>query len=82
MELEHDSQGNIHTSPVTAWFTGTLAGMGILLAIRYADTPEEIESGGKQVQLSLTALQSLAIAKRLTALATHALQAAGGPAGG
>ena len=78
MEVEQDPHGNIPSHPVTAWGAAAVSRTSIVLAVRYTDSSEGIE-GGKQVQLALTALQSLAIAKKLTALATHALEAPGGP---
>jgi len=78
MDIEQDLHGKTRTQPVTAWSAVVVSGTSIILALRYTDSSDGIE-GGKQVQLALTALQSLAIAKKLTALATHALDAPGGP---
>ena len=69
-QLAKDSDGNIITKPVTGWTTGTVAGIAVLLAIQYAETPEELEKGhSKQIQLTLTAQQSLELAEKLTTLA-------------
>ena len=68
--LQTDSAGDVLTKPVTGWTTGTVAGIAVLLAIQYVETPAELETGdSKQIQLTLTAQQSLELAKKLTTLA-------------
>jgi secreted protein with Ig-like and vWFA domain len=66
--LMKDSNGDILTSPMTGWMAWSAAGVGVLLAIQYAETPEEIEGGGKLVQLVLTAQQAVDLAEELTKL--------------
>lgn len=57
MQLETDSKGNIVAKPVIGWTTASVAGMYVILAIRYIGTLEEIETGGKSLQLALTPQQ-------------------------
>jgi hypothetical protein len=73
-QLKTDENGNIVTSPVLGWTTGTLAEMNVLLAIDYAEKPEDIQTGGKSVQLVLTPQQSLELAAKLTTLAQQILK--------
>ena len=72
-QLRKDKDGKIASSPVIGWTTGTLAGLGILLAIDYADSPEELQTGGKSVQLALMPQQALELAQKLTTLANKVL---------
>ena len=74
LELQKDKNGNIVTKPVTGWITGTLAGIAVLLAIQYAETPEEIPNPGKQIQLALMPQQCLELAEKLTTLAKRVLE--------
>jgi len=67
--LETDSNGDILTKPVTGWITAGLAGTAVLLAIRYVETPEELERlDSKSIQLVLTVPQCLELGERLTTL--------------
>jgi hypothetical protein len=73
--LEKDNDGNVITKPVTGWTTGTLAGIAVLLALEYADSPLELETGhSKSIQLALSAQQSLELAERLTKLGKSLLE--------
>jgi hypothetical protein len=73
-QFETDSDGNIITNPVTGWVSASFEGMGIVLAMHYAETPEALESGeSKAIQFALTPQQCLQLAERLTKLARHVL---------
>jgi hypothetical protein len=72
-KLRTNKDGQIATCPVLGWTTGTVGGVAILLAIDYAETPEQIQTGGKSVQLVLTPQQSLELAEKLTTLANKTL---------
>lgn len=64
--LEMDSNGNVVTRPVTGWSVLTLAGMSVLAAIQYAQTPQELETGNsKQIQLVLMPQQCVELAQAL-----------------
>lgn len=66
-ELQTDSSGNIVTKPVTGWAIHRVAGIAVLLAIEYADTPEELEKGAnKRMQFVLNAPKTLELAEALT----------------
>jgi hypothetical protein len=68
--FETDEDGNIITNPVTGWVSTTFAEMSVLLAIRYAPTPEALESGdSKSIQFVMTPQQCLELSERLTKLA-------------
>jgi hypothetical protein len=43
--LETDTSGNIITKPAIGWATTTVAGMAVILAVEYIETPEELEEG-------------------------------------
>ena len=58
-EFETDSNGNIVAKPVIGWTTARVAGMSVILAIRYIWTLEEIETCGKTLQLVLRPQQCL-----------------------
>ena len=72
--LKKDSSGNVLTSSMIGWMAWSAAEVGVLLAIQYAETPEEIESGSKLVQLVLTAQQALDLGERLTKLGNGLLE--------
>jgi hypothetical protein len=68
--FETDSNGDIVTNPVTGWMTLPVAGIAVLLAIQYIETPLDIDAAnGKSVQLVLTPQQCLDLAEKLTDLA-------------
>ncbi len=71
--LETDKDGKLIVNPDIGWTTGTLAEVGVLLAIDYSERPQDIETGGKSVQLGLTPQQSLELAQKLTTLANKLL---------
>ena len=73
-EFETDEDGNIITNPVTGWVSASFAGMGVVLAIHYAETLIALESGeNKSIQFALTPQLCLELAERLTKLAKHLL---------
>ena len=73
--LERDAQGNIVTRPVTGWVTAPVAGMYILLGLKYAETPEELKVGGRRLQFGITPAQALELADVLTQQARGILDA-------
>jgi hypothetical protein len=72
--FELDSDGKIITKPVTGWTTAVVAEIAVLLAIQYIDHPQEIETGGKQIQFVLMPQQCLELAEKLTTLAKRVLE--------
>ena len=72
-ELDKDASGNVILRPVMEWITGTAAETGVILAIRYLESPEQFQTGGKRVQLVLTPQQCLALSETLTKLANNIL---------
>jgi hypothetical protein len=79
-KLKTDQQGNIISFPVIGWTTATFAGTAVLLAIDYAESAKDMETGGKSVQLALTPHQALELGERLTTLAKHVLTPPSGKA--
>jgi len=78
--LELDEHGNIITKPVTGWTTAVLVGSAVLLAIQYANTPEELESGqSHQIQLVLQPQLCLELAENMTKQAKRILESHSGP---
>jgi hypothetical protein len=74
LEFDTDKDGNVITNPVTGWTSASFAGMGVVLAMHYADTPLALETGkSKSLQFALTPQQCLELAERLTKLAKHLL---------
>lgn len=74
LEFETDKNGNVITNPVTGWVSAAFAGMGVVLAMHYADTSLALETGeSKSLQFALTPQQCLELAERLTKLAKHLL---------
>ena len=72
-QFETDSDGRVVTRPVTGWTSAPVAEVFLLLAVRYVDTPEEIETGGKLIQFVLTHKQCLQLARTLTSQARRLL---------
>jgi hypothetical protein len=67
MTIETDGKGHVITKPVTGYTLAPVAGIAVLLAIRYVESPEELESGtSKQIQFVLTPPQCLEIAGAMT----------------
>lgn len=64
-ELELDENGGVVVRPVIGWTTSTVAGMNVFLRIRFAETPAEVETGGRQLQVILTPRQARDLAAEL-----------------
>ena len=71
--LKTNKRQKLITTPVIGWTTGTLAGISVLLAIDYTEKPQDIQTGGKSVQLALTAPQALELGEKLKTLANQIL---------
>lgn len=66
IQLEKDRDGNVITNPVTAWGVTPVAELVVLLAIQYAQTPEELETGRtRQIQFVLKPQACLQLAEEL-----------------
>jgi hypothetical protein len=65
MELQKDQNGNVKLSSVLGWTLGRVAETYVLLAVQYAENEQELETGGKVLQLSLTPDQALQLAEVL-----------------
>ena len=74
IQLETDRNGQIIAKPVIGWTTATVAGMSVILAIRYIETLAEIETGGKSLQLALTPQQCLQLSETLNKKAKRILE--------
>jgi len=73
MPLETDANGMIVTRPVLGWTTAPVAGSAVILQIQYAETPQELKTGGRSLQFVLTPPQSLELAETLTKQAQRIL---------
>ena len=73
--LEKDAQGNIVTRPVMGWMTAPVAGMFVFLGLKYAETPDQLKTGGKTLQFGLLPAQALELAEMLTKQARAILDA-------
>ena len=72
-EFTTDDSGNIILNPVVGWRTGSLAGVAVLLQVRYADSPEDIGTEGKAIQFALNPDKCLELAEALTKQARRLL---------
>jgi hypothetical protein len=73
-ELQKDENGNVILNPVMGWTLGPVAGMYVLAAIQYATNPQELETEGRVLQLSLMPAQALELAEMLTIQAQRLLE--------
>jgi hypothetical protein len=71
--LETDAAGMVITRPVLGWTTAAVAGSSVILQMQYAETPEELKTGGRSIQFVLTPPQSLELAETLTKQAKRIL---------
>jgi hypothetical protein len=70
-----DRDGKIIVKPMTGWATVPMAGIAVLLAIRYVETPEGLEIGdSKSIQLGILPQQCLELGEAMTALAKKLLE--------
>lgn len=65
-ELEKNRSGNVVIKPIIGWEIAPVAEIALLLVVRYAESPEEFQRGGKSVQFGLTPQQALQLAEALT----------------
>lgn len=74
-QLETDADGMLITRPVLGWVTMPVMGMSVLLRLQYAETPAELETGGRRLQVLLTPQACLHLADELTKQARQILDA-------
>jgi hypothetical protein len=80
-DLEKDASGKIVTRPIMGFTTAPIADMAILFKVRYAETPEQVKTGGKSIQFALSPDQALSLAQMMTTQARRILdQKPGSPA--
>lgn len=68
-----DADGMVITRPVLGWTIAPVAGMAVLARLNYSETPADIGTGGKALQIVLTPQQALELADLLTKQAKHIL---------
>lgn len=74
-QFELDENGEVVMKPVTGWKIAPVAGIAVLLAIQYVETPAELETGdSKSIQLVLTPQKCLELAEVLTRVAKRILE--------
>jgi len=61
----NDASSNIKLKPIIGWEIGVVAGISLLLAIQYAESPQDFQTGGKSVRFVLTPEQALLLAEKL-----------------
>ncbi len=71
--LEMDEQGMVVTRPVLGWTMVPVAGTAVLLRLQYAETPVELKTGGRFLQVLLTPQQAQELAEMLTTQAQRIL---------
>jgi hypothetical protein len=74
-DLEIGADGMVATRPVLGWTTAPVAGMSVILRLNYAETPKELETGGRHLQVIMTPQQCLELAETLTKQARRILDA-------
>lgn len=80
-ELETDASGGVIVRPVVGWTTAPAWGTSVILVLRYAETPAQLETGGLRLQTILSADQAQSLAKELERQVSHLLaQKQSGPA--
>jgi hypothetical protein len=74
-DLEIGPDGLITTRPVLGWVTAPAMEMSVILRLNYAETPQELQTGGRHLQVILAPPQCLALADVLTRQARRILDA-------
>jgi hypothetical protein len=59
------SAATVNLKPIIGWEIGSVAGISLFLAIQYAESPQEFQTGGKSVRFVLTPEQALLLAEKL-----------------
>lgn len=78
--LELDEAGMIIVRPVLGWTAAPVtAETTVILRIRYAETPAEIQTGGRALQVAMTAPQALELAELLARQGRIAARVPPGP---
>jgi hypothetical protein len=72
-DLEFDAEGSLVLRPIMGCTTAPLAETSVFLRIQYAETAEELNTGGRSIQFVLTAQAALELAEMLTKQARHLL---------
>jgi hypothetical protein len=65
--------GNVITQPLLGWTVAQVAGMTVLARLQYAETPADIGTEGRAVQLVMMPQQALDLAEVLTKQANRIL---------
>jgi hypothetical protein len=68
-----DDEGNVKSSPLTGWDIVSVAGTALIARLKFADSFEEFQTGGRAVQLLLTPHVALDLAQELTKQAQRIL---------
>lgn len=78
--LELDDAGMIVVRPVLGWVAVPVtAETAVILRLQYAEAPAEVETGGRALQVALTAPQALELAELLARQARIAARVPPGP---
>jgi hypothetical protein len=75
-QFETDSHGTIIAKPVVEWMSASFKGLGVILALHYVESAEELEGGkSKSIQFLFTPQLCLDMAEKITAQANIVLHA-------
>lgn len=78
--LELDEAGMITVRPVLGWVVMPVTTeTSVILRLHYAETPAEVQTGGRALQVALTAPQALQLAEILAKQARIAARVPPGP---
>ena len=81
MDFETDDAGMLVTCPLMGWRMAPVADTLVLVRLRYAETPEELGTEGRALQMILTPSQAQELADELAQTARRILdQRPNGPA--
>jgi hypothetical protein len=75
ISFELNKQGLIIIRPVLGWTTAPIAAeTTVILRLQYAETPAEVQTGGRALQVALTAPQAIELSQVLAKQAENALR--------
>ena len=75
LSLELDENGLVIIRPVLGWTAAPVAAeTAVILRLQYAETPAEARTGGRALQVMLTAPQALELSQVLAKQAENALR--------
>ncbi len=75
IKFEANADGTVAVKPITGWTSAVFAEFGILIAIRYAENQQALQTGDdKQIQFAWIPEYALDFAEELTKQAKFAIE--------